>query len=75
MMRGFHFGPCSGAFAFVGPFPFSAWGAPWWGLKQSREAEKRAVAEYIEWLKDELREAEAYQRELEGREPASDMGH
>lgn len=73
MMRGFRFGPCGGAFAFVGPF--SLWGAPWWGLKQSREAERRAVAEYIEWLKAELLEAEAYQRELERREPPSDTAH
>ena len=74
MMRGFRFcGPCGGAFAFVGPF--SAWGAPWWGLRESREAEKRAVAEYIEWLKAELREAEAYQSELKGREPPSDAAH
>jgi hypothetical protein len=74
MMRGFRFGgPCGGGFAFIDPF--STWGLHWWGLRQNREAEKRAVAEYIEWLKAELREAEAYQRELECREPPPDTAH
>ncbi len=74
MMRGFRFGPCGGAFAFLGPLSFR-FGPPWWGLSESREAEKRAVAEYIEWLRAELREAEAYQRDLERREPPSETAH
>jgi hypothetical protein len=74
MMRGIRFGPCGGAFAFLGPFSLR-FGPPWWGLSESREVEKRAVAEYIEWLKAELREAEAYQSNLERREPPSETAH
>ena len=59
-----HLGPWHHPFAPYGP-P-SAWGPPWWGPRPSPEEEKQALADYIAALKEEIEDAEAYLKELEG---------
>jgi hypothetical protein len=45
-----------------------AWGPPWWGPSPSREDEKQALTDYIAALKEEIEDAEAHLKELEGAE-------
>jgi hypothetical protein len=61
-----HYGPWHHPLAPYGPPP--AWGPPWWGTRPGPEEEKQALADYIAALKEELEDAEAHLKELEGSE-------
>jgi hypothetical protein len=59
-----HRGPWHHAYGPYGGPP------PWWGPRPTEDDEKQALSDYIAALKEELEEAEASLKELEGRNSA-----